>query len=237
MPKQSLLLLRWADDFAGLFYPHLCLACAERKPPRRDLLCISCRTKLPHTDYHEHQENALTERFWGRAPIYSGAAMFNFIKGGKTQHLLHQLKYQGKQQVGVLLGEWYGQELKKSIWFQSVEAIVPVPLHPRKERQRGFNQSDTFARGLARTMGVPWYKNGLRRKTYTQTQTQKGRMERFGNVESVFEVGEPAKLKDKHILLVDDVITTGATLEACTHTLLQLPGVKVSLASIAIAGS
>jgi ComF family protein len=163
--------------------------------------------------------------------------MFHFVKGGKTQHLLHQLKYQGKQQVGVLLGEWYGRELKKSPWFQSVEAIVPVPLHPRKERQRGFNQSDTFARGLARTMGVPWYKNGLRRKAYTETQTQKGRMERFGNVEAVFEVGEPINLKDKHILLVDDVITTGATLEACTHTLLQLPGVKVSLAAIAIAGS
>lgn len=228
-------LTRWINDFAGLFYPNLCLACAERQPPRKALICSSCRLKLPRTDQHEYLENAFTGRFWGRAPIYSAAAMFHFVKGGRTQQLLHQLKYGGKPEIGVLLGEWYGRELRDAPGFHSVQAIVPVPLHPRKERMRGYNQSDAFARGLARTMQAPWYKNGLRRRIFTETQTKKGRLERFGNVEEVFEVGEPEKLSGKHILLVDDVITTGATLEACTHVLFTLPDVKVSLATIAMA--
>ena len=228
-------LSRLIDDFTGLFYPNLCLACAERQPPRKALICSTCRLKLPRTDHHEHPENAFTERFWGRAPIHSAAAMFYFVKGGRTQRLLHQLKYGGKPEVGVLLGEWFGRDLRQAPGFQSVQAIVPVPLHPRKERLRGYNQSDAFARGLARTLQVPWYKNGLRRNVFTETQTKKGRLERFGNVEEVFEPGEPQKLSGKHILLVDDVITTGATLEACTQVLLQLPDVKVSLATIAMA--
>ncbi len=226
---------QWANDLLGLLYPRLCLACAKRQPPRRDLLCASCRLKLPRTDHHEYQENAFTERFWGRVPVYSGAAMFHFVKGGNVQHLLHQLKYGGKPEIGVLLGEWFGRDLYQSPWFHSVQAIVPVPLHPKKERMRGYNQSDAFARGLSRTMGVPWYKHGLKRIAYTDTQTKKGRLERFGNVEEVFETGEAAKLAGKHILLVDDVITTGATLEACTHTLLALPDVQVSMAAIAMA--
>jgi len=228
-------LSKWMNDFAGLLYPRLCLACAERQPPRGSLVCASCQLKLPRTDHHELQENAFTERFWGRVPIFSGAAMFHFVKGGRAQHLLHQLKYEGKQEIGVLLGEWYGRDLRDSPWFRSVEAIVPVPLHPRKERLRGYNQSDTFARGLSRSMRVPWYKNGLHRRVFTETQTKKGRLERFGNVEEVFEVGEPSILAGKHLLLIDDVITTGATLEACAHTLLGLPGVKVSMATIAMA--
>ncbi len=161
--------------------------------------------------------------------------MFHFVKGGRAQRLLHQLKYGGKPQIGVQLGEWFGRDLRLSPWFSEVQAIVPVPLHPRKERMRGYNQSDAFARGLSMAMGAPWYKQGLKRRIFTETQTKKGRLERFGNVEEVFEAGEPAQLAGKHILLVDDVTTTGATLEACAIPLLTLNGVKLSMATIALA--
>ncbi|MBE2206551.1 MAG: ComF family protein [Saprospiraceae bacterium] len=228
-------LLRWLHDFSGLFYPRLCLACAERQPPQNSLICQTCQAGLPRTDLHLHQDNAFTQRFWGRVPVYSGGAMFHFVKGGKTQKLLHRLKYEGKPQIGVELGKWYGRELKQSPWFADVQAIVPVPLHPRKERLRGYNQSDTIARGLSEGMKTPWYKEGLRRREFTETQTKKSRMERFGNVEEVFEVGNPAALAGKHILLVDDVMTTGATLEACARVLLTLPDLRISMATLAMA--
>ncbi len=227
----------WLHHLTGLFYPRLCLACTRKQPPRHSLLCPSCRLQLPRTDHWQHQENAFTERFWGRVPLYSGAAMFHFMKGGHVQHLLHQLKYGSKPEIGVQLGEWFGRDLRQSPFFQSIEAIVPVPLHPKKEHARGYNQSDVFAKGLSISMGVPWYKHGLKRRQFTESQTRKSRLERFGNVEEVFVVGEAAALRGRHILLVDDVVTTGATLEACAQTLLKvLPGVRISMVTIAIAG-
>ncbi len=222
-------------DLSGLFYPHLCLACGFRHPPRRNLLCTACRLKLPRADHLSDQENDLSERFWGRVPIYSAAAMFRFTKGGKVQRLLHQLKYQNRQDIGTQLGEWFGRDLKSSPWFDGVQGIVPVPLHPRKEHLRGYNQSDLFAQGISYSMGVPWHKNALRRTTFTETQTGKGRLERFGNVESVFTTGQSVHLSGRHLLLVDDVVTTGATLEACARILLTVPGVRLSIAAIAVA--
>jgi ComF family protein len=226
---------RWLQALGNLFYPRLCLACADNQPPRHALLCVACQLQLPRTDYHLYQENTLTERFWGRVPLISGTAMYHFVKGGRAQHLLHQLKYEGKKDIGTLLGQWYGKELINSPWYRSVDAIVPVPLHPRRERQRGYNQSDVFAAGLAQSMHIPWIKTALARKIHTDTQTRKGRLDRFGNVAEVFEVRRPNLLQDKHLLLVDDVMTTGATLEACANGLLQVPGVTLSIATIGIA--
>lgn len=222
-------------DFAGLFYPNLCIACGFRHPPRKSLLCTNCRINLPRADHLSSLENELSERFWGRVPIHSAAAMFRFTKGGKVQRLLHRLKYQGRKEIGLLLGEWFGRDLRISPWFNEVQAVVPVPLHPRKEHIRGYNQSDLFAQGIANSMEIPWLKNGLRRTIFTETQTRKGRLERFGNVETVFEVKQQSQLIGKHVLLVDDVVTTGATLEACTRSLLNVPGVKVSIGAIAMA--
>jgi len=228
-PKQLL------HGFIALFYPHLCLACEKEQPPLSDIICIKCQYKLPRTEQHLQTENAFTERFWGRIPLQAGAAMYHFVKGGAMQRLLHHLKYKGRKEVGSTLGEWYGQLLRNAPAFQDIDLIVPVPIHPRKKRIRGYNQSDHIAEGLAKSMQKPWLPDGLQRVEHTQSQTTKSRMERFENVMRAFAVKNATALQGKHILLVDDVLTTGATLEACALKLLDVPDTKVSMATLAMA--
>lgn len=223
------------SDFLNLFYPKLCLACGQNHLPAKEQFCLSCQFKLPKTNFHLLEENELTERFWGRLPLSAGTAMYFFVKGGRTQQLIHNLKYKGKKQIGIELGKMYGSILKKIPVYQSVDVVIPVPLHPKKEKRRGFNQSQLFALGLAESMQIPWSGKYLKRKVYTATQTQKSRQERMANVLLQFEANHTQKLEGKHILLVDDVITTGATMEACGMQLLEIPGTKLSLAAIAIA--
>jgi ComF family protein len=227
--------LRALYDLAGLLYPNLCLACSRNLPPRQESICLSCQYKLPKTGFHEQRENPFTERFWGRVELQAGAALYFFNKSGRAQRLVHSLKYEGKQQIGVKLGQIYGSLLKEAPGFRQASLILPVPLHSRKERQRGYNQSACFARGLSQSMGIPWLKDGLQRREYTATQTRKSRLERFDNVAEAFVIPRPKQLEGQHLLLVDDVITTGATLEACALKLLELPGTRVSMATIAIA--
>ena len=224
------------NDVISLLYPNLCLACREHTPARGEIICLRCQHKLPKTNFHLERENPFTERFWGRIPIESGAALYHFVRGGRVQELLHRLKYLGKADVGLRLGQWYGEMLRESPYFREVDLIVPVPLHPRKERLRGYNQSALFAKGLSETLRKPWLKNGLVRTSFTESQTQKSRAERLENVMEVFAVGNAAQLTSKHVLVVDDVMTTGATLEACGLKILELPGTKLSFATIAIAG-
>ncbi len=227
---------RWLNNLLGLFYPNLCLACGHNLPPQQEGICISCRYKLPKTGFHLEPENAFTERFWGRIPLQAGAAFLHFTKGGRAQRLIHHLKYEGKRKVGIYLGQLYGEVLRETSIFRETTLIVPVPLHPRKQHQRGYNQSALFARGLSESMGIPCLPDGLKRREYTDTQTKKSRLERFENVEKAFVIPHPEKLKGQHVLLADDVITTGATLEACALKILEVEGVKVSMATIAIAG-
>ncbi|MEM7105316.1 MAG: ComF family protein [Bacteroidota bacterium] len=222
------------DDFLSLFYPRLCLACGKNLHSNEEIICLFCAYKLPKTNFHKYRENPLTRHFWGRVNISSGAAMYYFNKGGKVQQLIHRLKYLNKPNIGVKLGEIYGQHLKKSEWMMQPEVIIPVPLHPWKLKKRGYNQSLTFANGLASIMEKPVSK-AMRRKTMTRTQTAKSRLERFNNVLEAFEVTNPEAVEGLHVLLVDDVITTGATLEACAIKLLEVPGVKVSVVTIAFA--
>lgn len=228
--------LRWLDNLLGLFYPSLCLACGRNLPPREDSICVSCRYKLPKTNFHREAENAFTERFWGRIPLQAGAAFLHFTKGGRVQRLIHHLKYEGKREVGLSLGRLYGRVLRESSVFRDACLILAVPLHPRKLHLRGYNQSALFAEGLSEAMGIPWLPDGLRRTEYTTTQTKKSRLERFKNVEQAFVIPDPSALKGQHVLLVDDVVTTGATLEACARKILEVEGTRVSMATIAIAG-
>lgn len=223
------------DDLIALLYPNLCLACSENLPTRNEIICLRCQLELPRTNFHLEKENPFTERFWGRIPLESGASLYHFVKGGRIQELLHRLKYEGKREIGIKLGEWYGRQLKDSPDFQAVDVIIPVPLHPRKERLRGYNQSAMFAQGLAEAMDKSWHKEVLIRKVFTETQTQKSRAERLENVKDVFEIRNPEKIKGKHILLVDDVMTTGATMEVCGAKLLEITGTKLSMATIALA--
>ncbi len=226
---------RSLHDFFALFYPNLCLVCDANLPPNQESICLPCQYHLPKTDFHLYKENAFSERFWGRLPLESGAAFYKFNKGGRTQHLIHRLKYENKQAVGVRMGQLYGSKLRESPFFAGIDLIIPVPLHARRFHERGYNQSELFARGLAEAMKVPSLPDGLERTLHTTTQTHKTRMERLRNVADAFVVKSKKKLEGKHILLVDDVITTGATLEACGQKLLEISGTRLSMATIAIA--
>ena len=177
----------------------------------------------------------MMEIFWGRIKIFSAAAFLNFTKSGRVQRLVHQLKYKSKIEVGTLLGELYGRDLKQADLFKNVELIIPIPLHWKKQKKRGFNQSEIFGRGLAKAMNAQLDTVSLYRKVHTETQTKKSRIERWENVREVFALKNEVHLEGKHILLIDDVITTGSTLEAAAGKLLSIPGVKVSLATIAFA--
>lgn len=198
-------------------------------------MCIKCLIELPKTNFHADIDNPVIKSFWGRAPVTSAAACYYFKKGTNIQHLLHNLKYKGQTQVGLTVGRLYGNELKQSPNFNTVDVVIPVPLHKSKRRKRGYNQSEFFARGLAQGMDIVVDSENLVKTVATDSQTRKNRMERVENVNNVFTLLNPESLKNKHILLVDDVITTGATIEACALKLAEVPGIKISVAAIAYA--
>jgi ComF family protein len=225
------------DDFISLFFPHLCYACDDALRKNEDVLCSICLNTLPKTDFHLKEDNLVAKIFWGRANIHAATAYYYFHKGDKVQHLIHQLKYKGARKVGIFIGEQMGYELKNNTPFSSVDIIVPVPLHPKKEKKRGYNQSAMFGLGLSKGLHKPMNTKILHRRKFTETQTRKTRSERWENVESVFSVQTPEVYAGKHILLVDDVITTGSTLEACIHALETIPNVKISIAALATAMS
>lgn len=224
-------------DFVALIFPHTCLACQQALARGETYICTACRTQLPYTDYHRlaPADNPLARRFWGRVPVAHVLSYLRFLRRGRVQHLLHQLKYQGQQEVGTALGLMYGLELATSGLGADLDLIVPVPLHRRKLAKRGYNQSDTFADGLGQSLHVDWSAEVLRRNSYTASQTRKNRAERWQNVAEVFEVAQPAAVQGKHVLVVDDVLTTGATLEACAIRLLDAGAGAVSVATIACA--
>ena len=224
-------------DFWSLFFPRPCLACAEPLVAGEQYLCTTCRAELPYTDYHllPPAQNPLGRRFWGKLPVAHTLSYLRFLQHGRVQQLLHQLKYQGQQQVGVALGHLYGAELHATDLRAVFELIVPVPLHRRKLARRGYNQADAFAEGLARALGCPRAAQALRRTEHTASQTRKNRTQRWQNVATVFEVAQPEAIAGRHILLVDDVLTTGATLEACGAALLAAGARAVSIATIACA--
>jgi ComF family protein len=204
-------------------------------PPGQSFLCLPCQLQLPATEQYLLAENAFTELFWGRIQLEGGAAQYYFSKSGRVQRLIHQLKYQHKPEIGYQLGLAFGQQLKEQSHFQGIDAIVPVPLHPKKKHIRGYNQAEAFGKGLAESMEVPLIPDLLYRKKFTTTQTKKSRMERLQNVLDAFALSSSDQAAGKHFLLVDDVLTTGATLEACALQILQAEGSKVSMATIAMA--
>ena len=229
------LLYNWLDDLLWLVYPEICAACDKPLRTGEKCICTSCRFHLPKTEFHNEPENPMARHFWGKVKVEAAASYLHFTKGEKVQHLVHQLKYRSRQDIGVFIGELYGYDLKKSDVFSTVDVIVPVPLHPKKFRKRGYNQSACICEGLSRSMGVPFDVQSLLRTTATETQTRKHRFERYENVNRVFTLHHPEKFRDRHILLVDDVVTTGSTLVASAEALLDVPGTRVSIATIAYA--
>lgn len=220
-------------DFVSLFYPHYCLGCSQALYKGEEILCTRCILDLPKTNYHRDDGNPIKSRLMGRLPLKHAMAFLRFRKTGIVQHLLHQLKYNNHPEVGVKLGQVYGKELYDSGIACEYDLIVPVPLHETRKRRRGYNQSARFAEGLSMSMQIPWDESISARKLRTSTQTRKSKVERWENVKDVFEIQQPEKVRDVRILLVDDVMTTGATLEACGRRLIDAGCRELSVACLA----
>ena len=218
-----------------LFYPHVCTGCGSDILPADNLLCLKCISHLPHTRYAQYANNPFEKIFWGRLPLTAAHSEFYFSKESLVQHLIHQLKYKSNQTVGIYLGEMMGNSLLDSNRFKNLDYIVPLPLYPDKERKRGYNQAAVVGEGMSAVMNVPILLNNIVRRRYTETQTKKHRTERWENVEGSFLVKDAQKLEGKNILLVDDVVTTGATLEACGSAIVHINGARLSLAALSIA--
>lgn len=219
-------------DFLELLYPGLCITCGGRLITGERHMCLSCRCDLPKTHFHLDPENKVSQLFWGRVRIEHATSWLYFRKGSRYQKLVHYLKYKGLGELGIELGRMMGRDLSGSP-FREAGVIVPVPLHPRRLRRRGYNQSSKIAEGISFEWGRPVDGTNLARELFTSTQTRKNKFERWQNVEGIFRVSRPDEFLGKHLLLVDDVITTGATLEAAAQTLLDSGAARVSIVTLA----
>ena len=226
------------DDLLSLLFPRSCYACDGAMARGESYICTNCSVKLPYTEAHLHGatvQNPLQRRFWGKVPVRFAFAYLHFMPKGRVQRLLHKLKYKGAHELGEHLGQRYGSLLSDHRYPAQFDLVVPVPLHHSKLRRRGYNQADSFAKGLAEAMQLPHQSTALHRAVATSTQTSKSRFDRWQNVEQVFRVPKPELVHGKRVLLVDDVMTTGATLEACAVALLAAGAAEVSVATIAAA--
>jgi ComF family protein len=221
------------DDFISLLFPRLCYGCGNHLMRNEALICTECYVLIPRTNFHLKPDNPVSQLFWGRCMIEKAAAFSFYTRDSRIRKLIHQLKYKGIKEIGSELGRIYGNALKSSEFLEEIDLIIPVPLHPSKKRQRGFNQSDLIAGGISESTGIPMDSGLLERITVTKTQTRKSRYDRWTNVQDIFRVTGKNRLEDLHILLVDDVITTGSTIEACANELLKGENIKVSVAALA----
>jgi len=216
-----------------LVYPPLCASCGIQRPLDDHIFCLDCLNELPETGFHLHDHNPFMGHFRGRIELKAGAAFLYFSRGGGTQRLLHQIKYNNQPDLISIIGRWYGKQLMKSTTWAETDAIVPVPLHWKKQRKRGYNQSAVFGEGIAEAMGLPCLKNALVRITHDKSLTGMKRLQRVETIGSSFMLPNPKPVRNKNILLVDDVLTTGATLEACANALIKAPVTSISMVTIA----
>jgi ComF family protein len=227
--------MKWFKHFLDIIYPRACEACGEALLGGENLICMNCLIDLPRTNSHIQQLDNISNRFWGKIPVADTLTFLKFSKKGKVQKLLHELKYRNKPEVGKYLGNIYGIDLKIVGFDKKVDLLISVPLHPSKLIQRGYNQSDCIAQGLSEALNVPFEPNAVQKRMFTESQTKKSRIERFQNVENIFEVIEYEKIKNKRIAIVDDVLTTGSTLESLGITLLNAEAKEISIITIAAA--
>ncbi len=226
---------KFLPELLNLFYPNLCLICNNSLIANEKQICFSCMNEIPRTNYHLIKDNPIEKRFWGKVPVFRGTSFYFFQKGSPFQKLLHELKYKGNREIGIIMGKYAASELISSADFNTVDLIIPVPLHPKKFAKRGYNQSEYICTGLAEILKKSVDTKSLIRIRENTTQTKKTVFERYENTLGLFEVKNEENLKGKHILLVDDVLTTGSTLEACITALIQIPEIKVSIFTLAVA--
>ena len=222
-------------DFLNLFYPRICHMCDHILINKERVICTNCRHELPVTNFPLDNDNPVQKVFYGRVKIEYATSLLLFSKKGNVQKLIHQLKYRGHREISEFLGAWMGARLAEENLGLKIDAVIPVPLHKKKLKSRGFNQVEDFGKEIARNLNVPYMDNVLLKTSFTTTQTLKTRLSRWGNVEETLVLVNPELITNKHILLVDDIITTGATLEACSRVLGEAGGVKISIASMALA--
>jgi ComF family protein len=223
----------YINDFLHLFFPHVCIGCGSDILNTQDILCAKCIDDLPITGFIAAADNPVEKIFYGRMNIQCAGSAFYFNKNSVMQHAIIQLKYKNNKAAGIFLGKLLGWQIAQSTRFDDVDLIVPVPLNDKKFYKRGYNQAEIIAKGIASIWHKPVVANAIERVLFTETQTHKNRIDRWKTIEGVFNVNEPEAIANKHILLVDDVITTGSTLEACGHAILKILGIKLSIATIA----
>ena len=219
----------------NLFFPKVCYACSNLLLDNERQICTACRHNLPTTNYHFEDNEAIKKVLYGRVKLDQATALLRFEKKGIVQQLLHNLKYRGHETIGKVLGEWLGNELKTVEAYNSIDIVIPVPLHKRKLRKRGYNQVEKFGRAIAKALEVDYMDNVLLKTTTTKTQVFKKRIARWNDANEVFTIQNTELIKGKHVLLVDDIITTGATIEACSNMLNKAGDLKISVATMAIA--
>ena len=224
-------------SLVNLFFPPVCVGCHSFLLWNENEICTLCRHNIPLTNHHLNLENEAFKKFYGRIPVEYASALLYFHKRGIVQELIHNLKYKGQEEIGTVLGEWYAEDLKNSEIIKSIDEIIPVPLHKRKLRERGYNQVTNFGLSLSKNLNISYNPNLLVRNIYSKTQSKKNLLNRSDGIETIFDVAFTEKDHDKHFLLIDDVITTGSTLEACSHALLKIPGAKISIVCMAMAHS
>jgi ComF family protein len=225
----------WMKDMLHLFYPQICAACGTDILSEQQFICIKCHLALPRTGFAYLPNNPIEKIFWGRLRTVAAHSEFYFSKEALVQRLIHQLKYNQMPEAGFYLGELTGKSMLQSGRFSNIDYVVPLPLFPDKEKKRGYNQAAAIGEGISKEMNIPLLNGIVNRNRHTETQTKKHRTERWKNVFEGFVIKNPSTLHHKHVLLVDDVVTTGATLEACGHAIMQLPGTQLSIATITFA--
>jgi ComF family protein len=225
-------MLQPVEDILALFFPEYCSGCHSALSGAEKAICTDCRNHLPKAGFHNDPNNLVEKLFWGRVPLIMATGFLRFAKEGIVQKLLHDLKYRHALEVGEVLGRLFAAELVSTPRFGGVDVIIPVPLHPHKQKQRGYNQCDPIVYGMSEVLHIPC-SHALGRVVANSSQTRKGRFERWINVDSIFSVSGANELQGKHVLLVDDVITTGSTIASCAEALLKVDGLKLSVGTLA----
>ena len=221
----------------NLFFPPVCAGCNSFLLVNEKVICTVCRHDIPLTNHHLNLENDAFKKFYGRIPVLHASALFYFHKKGIVQQLIHNLKYKGQEEIGTTLGQWYAEDLKNIEILASIDEIIPVPLHRRKLKERGYNQVTAFGKALSSSLNIDYNDSLLIRNVYSKTQSKKNLLGRTEGIETIFDVSFTEKDHNKHFLIIDDVITTGSTLEACSKVMLKIPGAKISIVCMAMAQS
>lgn len=219
-----------SNALIDLIYPKHCEICSIDLNSNEQFLCLGCKFDLPYIHQSQNTLDSLNKLFWGRVHVENVTALLNYQKGNQTQKILHQLKYHKKTKLAIHFGEMIGELISEPA---KIDYLIPVPLHPKKKRIRGFNQSTVIAKGIQTTSNIPIIEDVIKRNTFNKSQTNFSKFDRWDNVNSIFTITKPELLKNKHIILIDDVITTGATIEACVQEFLKIEGCKVTIAVLA----